>query len=259
MIVLAAALESELKALRKRWRLQRDRTAEAGGLWRGRIHGVDVVLVRTGMGKERAAAAVRTALEHCRTASLLVSFGFAGALRSDLRPGDPVLCTHVRPADEDDRAEIALWSGDRDRQALSRWVQELSRRGVDVRRGRLVTAAGVVRGSEAKRRLGERYGAAIVDMESYAIAGVAAEHGLPLLGVRVVSDALEDRIPALPLDQLVRPDGRLCGCCAVRHALRSLRDLPASLRLYRNVRRAESRLTEIVERLAEALATEEAS
>ncbi|MFM8284051.1 MAG: hypothetical protein ACKOCW_10910 [Planctomycetaceae bacterium] len=48
----------------------------------------------------------------------------------------------------------------------------------------------------AKRALAATCGAALVDMETYAVAAVAASAGIRCLGLRVVSDAVEDPLPA---------------------------------------------------------------
>jgi len=52
-----------------------------------------------------------------------------------------------------------------------------------------------VPGPPEKRELGAATGAIAVDMESAAIAAVAAAHGLPFLAVRTIADPLSMRLP----------------------------------------------------------------
>jgi adenosylhomocysteine nucleosidase len=56
---------------------------------------------------------------------------------------------------------------------------------------RIVTVNELVATPEAKRRLADRTGAEAVDMESAEVAAVCAEHGVPFLAVRAVSDDVE--------------------------------------------------------------------
>jgi adenosylhomocysteine nucleosidase len=75
-----------------------------------------------------------------------------------------------------------------------------------------------------KRALADRTGAAIVDMETHAIATVAAHAGLPCLAVRVVSDDATQTLPA-EVATLARPQssfrrfGALIGALGRRPAV----------------------------------------
>ncbi len=72
----------------------------------------------------------------------------------------------------------------------------------------LVTVDAVVTTVAAKRALADRTGAAIVDMETWAVARTAAAAGIPCLSLRVVSDAAGDELPA-DIARLVAPQSGL--------------------------------------------------
>lgn len=72
----------------------------------------------------------------------------------------------------------------------------------------IVTVAEIVAAPDAKRALAARSGAHLVDMETSAVAAVAAEAGLPCAAVRVISDAVDDELPR-EVTALARPQSTL--------------------------------------------------
>lgn len=61
--------------------------------------------------------------------------------------------------------------------------------------GRLLTGNRVVASRAEKLRLGVKYGAGAVEMETYAAAELCGELNLPFLAVRVMSDASDEDLP----------------------------------------------------------------
>ena len=83
-------------------------------------------------------------------------------------------------------------------------------------------------------------GAAAVDMESLAVAEVAAAHGLPFLAVRVIVDTAGDALPAAVLAATRSGRvhiGRLIGALALAPA-----QIPGLLRLAQRYRAASRSL-----------------
>jgi hypothetical protein len=70
---------------------------------------------------------------------------------------------------------------------------------VGARRGRIFTAAHVAESVEEKQRLGRDSGALAVDMETATVAEVFEPAGVPVIGVRAISDRMEDAVP-VPMD-----------------------------------------------------------
>ncbi len=144
-----------------------------------------VCLYVCGMGQMRAEKAARALLE--TGCEALVSFGTAGGLQRDLRAGALVIPERVLA--EDGQA-YAIDSGWRQRllQAAAPELESL--------RQDLISVWRPVLSREEKSRLADTYGACAVDMESAAIARLAAVNGVPLLVVRAVSDDSRQRLPA---------------------------------------------------------------
>ncbi len=136
-----------------------------------------------GMGAEAAKIAARRLAGS--GAAALISFGSAGALDPGLRSGDVLLPARV--VDENGR----LWPADR---GLHR---DLGERFAAYRpcTADLFAAARPLAGARDKAERWEKGGAAAVDMESAALAEVAAEFAVPFAVLRVVIDEQRQDIP----------------------------------------------------------------
>lgn len=134
--------------------------------------------------------------------ALILSFGLAGALSPDLRPGDLVI------------------DGDA---ATARWLARALPHAI----------AGPVSGSDsiavtpaAKQSLRGATSAAAVDMETHIARRVAERHRLPFGAVRAISDAAGDALPPAALVGM-RPDGRIAIGAVMISLLRQPAQLPA--------------------------------
>src|SRR5687768_7050928 len=147
-----------------------------------------------GMGEEAA----QEAAEGLRAggATALMSFGFAGALKSSLRPGDLVLPESIHAGGYLFPVELS-------------WRSRLRKRLPDqlnVAGGVLAVSRNLLTSATAKSDLAHMTGACAVDMESGAVAKVAAQAGLPFLAIRAISDPIDFSPPQVLLEA-VRPDG----------------------------------------------------
>ena len=137
-----------------------------------------------GAGAEAAARATRLLVDGHRPA-VVITAGFAGGLDPALPRG-----TVIRPRRAVSRAagpaiEFTAGQGETD---------DLTIVSVD----RVVTTAA------AKRDLATATGAALVDMETYAVAAAARDAGLPCAAVRVISDDASQDLPR-EIAALVQP------------------------------------------------------
>lgn len=137
-------------------------------------------VVLTGPGRRNAVRAAQALLD-AHQPTVLIMAGLAGALQEDLKPLDIILADRV--ADE---------SGER--LSLS-WRIEQVELGSGVHRGRLLSLDRVVTSPEVKRELGKTHDAMAVDMESFAVARLCQERGVPMAAIRVIGDSLEEALP----------------------------------------------------------------
>ena len=142
------------------------------------------LLAVSGMGLGAAAAgAASLVIAGCPA---LLSFGLAGGLAPALRAGALLLPRFVLGAAGQRVPTDEAWR--------ARLTAQLAAVGV-VEQGDLYTSAEPLASVADKARLRAATGAAAVDMESVAVAGVAAQHGLPFVCVRVVVDTAGDELP----------------------------------------------------------------
>ncbi|PTQ72763.1 hopanoid-associated phosphorylase [Nitrosomonas oligotropha] len=147
----------------------------------------------SGMGAQAAGAAAEGLYQ--QGAMALVSFGVAGALDSTLKPGDLVLPDVIHAG-----AQLPVDLAWRDR------LQSLLPTDITVVNGGLADSAVPLTDEKAKRNLAQATGACAVDMESAAVAHVAATAGIPFIAVRAIIDPVHFSPPEALLGA-VYPDG----------------------------------------------------
>lgn len=168
-------------------------------------------------GAETTAAQSGAALLVSVGVRALVSFGLAGGLAPALRPGDL-----VRPSEiVDDRSGAVFQSdGPADATPIDRLVQT----------NRIVSTP------EAKAGLRRRHAADAVDMESAAVAAVAAEQDIAFFTLRAIGDAHDRTLPPAAL-VATRPDGGLALGRVLGSLMRRPTQLPGLLALGRDADR----------------------
>jgi len=142
----------------------------------------------SGIGPAAAAAAAQALVD--AGASSLISFGLAGGLDPHLRAGSIVLPSAVISPDGARFPTSAEWR--------ARLVAVLA--GARAAEGPLIAGALLSNSQaidtlEAKAAAFMATGAVAVDMESLAVAQVAAGHSLPFIAVRVIVDTAADVLP----------------------------------------------------------------
>jgi adenosylhomocysteine nucleosidase len=197
IIFLNPPLPGFVVALANEWKYFRDAFSDLHGgrchglpQYRGRYGGMDCLAVIGGAGRENAAAAARTLVEH-HPVNALISMGYAGALSPELARGDIALSAY---SFTQKNPEITSWERNLE-QNLRRVADQCRRHRVHV--GPLHTAGRIVARHEDKRRIHEETGAGVADMESISIFKVAREKQIPFLGIHSITDTADEDIPAL--------------------------------------------------------------
>jgi hypothetical protein len=190
-----------------------------------------VLMLETGLGASAMAAALRWGLAEPRLGDqvfrprFLLSVGFSGALRSAQHVGELILAN-----------EVVDLEGNCWKTLCPEVCSEMD----SLPRGRLLTTSDLVSDPATKRRLGQRYQACAVDMESASAARLCQEYGVPFVCLRVVSDEL--RTPLSPhLVGLLR-QGRASPLLLASKLIRHPTLLGELIRLARDTRLAARRL-----------------
>ncbi len=184
-------------------------------------------------GASAARAAVLTRQMVDQGIEALLSFGIAGATDAQLDSGDLLVAREVT----DD--ELVLYPCE------ARWQEALcaalSAAQLPFHRGRLLGSRRLWRTPGDKDAIAARTESLAVDMESGAVAAIAAEEGLPFLAVRAIADRAQDSLPAL-VERAVKPNGRPAIGRAIAALARRPSEIPATLRLARQSELALARL-----------------
>jgi len=143
------------------------------------VRGRGLLLVESGVGRERAARAATAVIEG-HAPRWVISAGFAGGLAPQVNRYDMVVGNSV-----------ANEAGER--LALDMKLDPAGQRGLHV--GRLLTVDRIVRTPQEKGALAARHDALAVDMETYAVAQVCRSERTRFMAVRVISDAAQDELP----------------------------------------------------------------
>lgn len=167
----------------------------------------------------------------------LISFGTAGALIDGLVPGDLLLPDMV--VDGSGQS----WS------TTTSLRDDVSRRGMVGRSGRILALDHGVTDPAEKRRLGAETDAIAVDMESHLLIAAAEAAGRDILVVRVIVDTVDSAIPDFAL-KAIGADGRPRIGTIIAGLVKQPWTLPALLRLGRESRAAHKTLGRIAVVLA---------
>jgi adenosylhomocysteine nucleosidase len=140
----------------------------------GKIDDRTIEVLHTGVGEEICRQRMARFLQD-RQFDCLISAGFAGALNDKLHAGDLLFAENF--------STIQL------NEMRSGPGSSL------IHRANLLTVPSIVDSIEERQKLAQATGAVAIDMETEFIARACAEHGVPLLSVRVISDSPSEPFP----------------------------------------------------------------
>ena len=180
----------------------------------GTIDGRRIVAARAGVGKVNAAMAATLLLDHF-SPSVVIFTGTAGAVDSDLNPGDVLIGAAVGYHDFGDfaaggfvrstprnpvsgRLDPAFFPADPELLAAARRAAATVKpspgpdRGTNpapkIREGRIVTGDAFVANPARRAELRRELNASAVEMEGAAVAQVCARFGVPAIVIRSITD-----------------------------------------------------------------------
>lgn len=146
---------------------------------------LSVLVVEMGIGRRHTEKALTWLLNQPLMGNVpyrpkvVIAAGFSGALREGLHVGDIILATEV--ADADGHCWPTTWPAEL---PAGEWRPPLHR-------GRLLSVPHLVARPGEKRRLGEQYDAAAVDMETAVVARLCRNQQVPFACVRAISDEVD--------------------------------------------------------------------
>lgn len=226
---ILVAMQEELQPLRKHWRL--DWTGP-GYFFCGKWAGLRLQVALSGVGPARARHATQQLLRYGQP-DMLLSCGFSGGLRSDLKVGDSLLASSVETTA---RAPVSTHPFS---QAEER----------DRRVGPILCVDRLVPTAVGKQQLGLSHPQALaVDMESIAVT----ETPLPWRALRVIIDTCDENLP-LDFSRCMSAQGQTHHGRLAWELMRNPQALPGLIRFGAQSARATRSLVEACSTYLEVL------
>jgi adenosylhomocysteine nucleosidase len=188
-ILLLAALPQEVRPFLRLSRARR-RRGLPWPAWEFALDGVRGLLALTGMGARAAGEAAARLVAQFRP-HRLISLGFGGALTPELQPGDLVLGASFSRYDP---ATGVLSPISPSPMPLAELLPALAAAGLPAFTGSFITTPWIIDKGRQTGGLGA-LPAPVLDLETAALAELAAAAGLPFLGLRAITDVAGEELP----------------------------------------------------------------
>src|SRR5437879_6173656 len=188
MIAVTFALPAESSDFLRHLRNQ-SRTDRSGiRTIRGTIDDRAIEVLHTGVGEKVCRQRVAEFLQD-QQFDLLISSGFAGALNDRLQIGDLLLAKNFSTVE------------------LSEVGSSFSR--LPIHEADLLTVRALIDSNDERNKIAHTSGAAAVDMETEFIARACAEHGIPLLSLRVITDTPRELVTLMDGNVAIHSDVKI--------------------------------------------------
>ncbi|EOC1280752.1 5'-methylthioadenosine/S-adenosylhomocysteine nucleosidase [Cronobacter turicensis] len=198
---IIGAMEEEVTLLRDK--IDNRQTLNIAGceIYTGTLNGVDVALLKSGIGKVSAAMGATLLLEHCKP-DVIINTGSAGGLAPSLQVGDIVVSDEVRYHDADVTAfgyEYGQMAGcpaafKADEKLIAAAQETIEQLNLHAVRGLVVSGDAFINGSVNLAKIRHNFPQAIaVEMEATAIGHVCYNFGVPFVVVRAISDVADQQ------------------------------------------------------------------
>lgn len=209
-IGIIGAMEEEVTLLRDKIENRQTLTLAGCEIYTGTLNGVEVALLKSGIGKTAAALGTTLLLELCKP-DLVINTGSAGGLAASLKVGDIVVSDEVRYHDADVTAfgyEPGQMAGCpaafvADEKLIAAAEQVIKQLDLNAVRGLVVSGDAFINGAEPLARIRTTFPQAIaVEMEATAIGHVCHQFKVPFVVVRAISD-VADKESHLSFDEFL--------------------------------------------------------
>ena len=170
--------------------------------YQGKLNGKDVVVVRSGIGKVKAAVCTQI-LADVFEVEAVINTGIAGSLRNEINIGDIVVSTDALQHDMD-AVEFGYPKGQIPGMKVFSFVANAALRETAVRvcqkvnpdiqvfEGRIVSGDQFVARAEVKNEIIKEFAGYCTEMEGASIAQAAYLNGIPFVVVRAISDKADN-------------------------------------------------------------------
>ncbi len=191
-IGLIAAMPEEINPLLKRIGTYQKKTIAPFTIYNFSLGNKKYAIIRSGMGAIHAAAAARLLIREMNPA-IIISFGFAGAITIGPRVGDLIIAEKLFNYQNSDFSPqpgltAALFSH------LQILLQARAGQRYTVYPGTVITTTEIVEKKGLAKKLPGNCRCPVLDMETAAVAQVAANARIPFSAIRAISDPADEEL-----------------------------------------------------------------
>ncbi len=233
-IAIIGAIKDEIAGIKKEMQITDTLRWPTGNAFVGEWQGRTIVLIRSGMGCDRARRALAEMAKKFELEQV-ISIGYAGALDPALKVGELVVADQVVYYETMKNYSL-------DKELLSMMPE--------ARRGTLLTVDSLAAKPQEKKALREKYSAVAVDMETSALAEKAQARNIPFISVRAITDTADQEL--IDCSYLVEEDGEVSKLKAGWHVLTHPGDMKGMIELGQHAKIATANLTEFLRQYFES-------
>lgn len=199
---IIGAMEEEIALLKEKMEIEVVVKKASMEFYQGTMHGREVVVVRSGIGKVNAGLCAQILVDVFH-ASRLINTGIAGSLKAEINIGDIVISSDALQHDMDattfgyrrgeiPRMETLAFPADEELIAMAKAACEEACPEIDVFVGRVVTGDQFIAERAVKQEIAAWTEGYCTEMEGAAIAQAAYLNRVPFVIVRAISDKADD-------------------------------------------------------------------
>jgi len=201
-IGIIGAMEEEVEALRGKMESAQKMTKASMDFYSGTLNGMDVVIVRSGIGKVNAGICTQI-LADVFEVDAVINTGIAGSLKAEINIGDIVISTDALQHDMDatgfgyapgviPRMETSCFEADAQLIVAAKAACEEAVPEIEVFTGRVVSGDQFISDRAVKDRITSMFDGMCTEMEGAAIAQAAYLNQIPFVIIRAISDKADD-------------------------------------------------------------------
>ncbi len=245
MICIIGAIKEEISGIIQHITIKGKKHIDTATFYIGLKKKEEIIVVRSGVGQSPAQRAASEAIKRFPLRSI-ISIGFAGGLISELKISDLILPEKIFCCDNEESLflfkKVSLSQVTNFCDYRDRIKSILNENGIKFKSGNIISVNRVAGSAKFKEWLGENYPVSGVEMETAAIAKVAARNGVPFISLRAVSDEVSH--PIIQFNKFINKKGKINRVAAGCYVLTRPFLIPRIKELKKNASKASKTLTE---------------
>ena len=252
MIAIFYALKNEIDYFKRNFCLKKEYKIENITFFEGTIEDTLILLVQTGIGVKNSAKATNIVIEKFNL-DLVITTGFAGALRDSMDVGDMVYANKIlytNNADEIENKEQITNIKYQSAPDFSILMENIcNQSGLNFHNGNVMTVDKVISNASKKKWLGSNSTAISVEMETFAIAETLSKKDIPFISIRSISDDVNSDIQMDNINDFIKADGKVDVKKAGINIAKNFKNVPNLMKLRKNAIIAARNIGIFLERL----------